>query len=461
MADKSDASGKKDDGQDTPDASEEEPEEHNREDRSGLLKIISKANLLDITTIAIPVTYNEPLCFIQRMCEYLQYWELIEKANAAEDPDVRTLFVAVFAITCFSCSDRMAKPFNPLLGETYEYVDESRSYQFVAEQVCHHPPVGASHATSASATFWQTQEIKTKFAAPNGLECRPIGLSHIKLKNSKDHFVWENLQTMVHNLIIGKTWLDHYGDVAVQCKGSKRRAQITFKQCGWFGRGWHDVVGTVYDENDNARFSLSGKWNDAIYVTQLHEGYNDLSKKAKKAIVKQAHKERKKDKKEKVKKNKKSAENSEDVIPVSVNEDDFVFEMGKPKLIWSHYYKNRVEPGRLGDKWYLTEHTCKIIHLTDEMREILPPTDSRLRPDRIALENGENKKAANEKYKLEEAQRALRKQREAKGIEYKPTYFTKTEESGEWVFNGTYWKEREERIDKYKAKKKSEEKQKT
>jgi len=113
-------------------------------------------------------------------------------------------------------------------------------------------------------------------------------------------------------------------------------------------------------------------------------------------------------------------------------------------------------PGRLGDKWNLTEHTCKIIQLTDDMRESLPPTDSRLRPDRIALENGENNKAENEKNKLEEEQLALRKQQEDEGTEYKPTYFKKAEGSHEWAFTGTYWKEREERLEKNKSKKKSE-----
>jgi len=34
---------------------------------------------IDITTIAIPVTYNEPTSFIQRMMEFFQYWPLLVK----------------------------------------------------------------------------------------------------------------------------------------------------------------------------------------------------------------------------------------------------------------------------------------------------------------------------------------------------------------------------------------------
>jgi len=35
------------------------------------------------------------------------------------------------------------KPFNPLLGETYEFVTDE--YSYLAEQVSHHPPVTAIH----------------------------------------------------------------------------------------------------------------------------------------------------------------------------------------------------------------------------------------------------------------------------------------------------------------------------
>lgn len=37
--------------------------------------------------------------------------------------------------------NRFKKPFNPILGETYEFV--SKDFRFVAEQVSHHPPITA------------------------------------------------------------------------------------------------------------------------------------------------------------------------------------------------------------------------------------------------------------------------------------------------------------------------------
>lgn len=44
------------------------------------------------------------------------------------------------------CSDTIGtarKPFNPLLGETYEFIDENS--KTILEQISHHPPILAFH----------------------------------------------------------------------------------------------------------------------------------------------------------------------------------------------------------------------------------------------------------------------------------------------------------------------------
>jgi hypothetical protein len=57
------------------------------------------------------------------------------------------------------------------------------------------------------------------------------------------------------------------------------------------------------------------------------------------------------------------------------------------------------------------------------MRAYLPPTDSRLRPDRLALQKGDAKTAGIEKAKLEEKQREERRKRERLNQEWTPKYF--------------------------------------
>lgn len=58
-----------------------ETEPTKTEERSGLRKLLSSAIGTDLTSMAVPVTYNEPLSFLQRMYEYVQYHDLLEKVR--------------------------------------------------------------------------------------------------------------------------------------------------------------------------------------------------------------------------------------------------------------------------------------------------------------------------------------------------------------------------------------------
>lgn len=73
----------------------------------------------------------------QRLCEELEYSELLDKAVEFEDPYETMVYVAAFAVSSYCSSYYRAgsKPFNPLLGETYECVREDKGFRFVAEQV--------------------------------------------------------------------------------------------------------------------------------------------------------------------------------------------------------------------------------------------------------------------------------------------------------------------------------------
>lgn len=105
----------------------------------------------------MPVTINEPLNVLQRLCEELEYCELLDTAATVDDPLQRMLLMAAFAVSAYSSSSHRAghKPFNPLLGETYECLREDKGFRFVAEQTSHHPPISACYAESKNFIFSQ------------------------------------------------------------------------------------------------------------------------------------------------------------------------------------------------------------------------------------------------------------------------------------------------------------------
>lgn len=68
--------------------------------------------------------------------------------------------------------------------------------------------------------------------------------------------------------------------------------------------------------------------------------------------------------------------------------------------------------------YHFTYFTLQLNFLPPQLVGKLPPTDSRLRPDQRALECGDLVKASDEKARLEDKQRKMRKERETQGREY-------------------------------------------
>jgi len=112
-----------------------------------------------------------------------------------------------------------------MLGETFEMIDDERGFKFIAEQVSHHPPIGASHCESKKWTFWQEQEISSKFLG-NSLDVTPLGVSHIILKSRNEYYKWSNIKTLVHNVILGKVWVDHFGETSITVADSNDYSKV-------------------------------------------------------------------------------------------------------------------------------------------------------------------------------------------------------------------------------------------
>ena len=56
----------------------------------------------DLTTIALPVSFNEPLTMLQRTAEELEYYDLLHQAAEAKDPTQRLCFIAAFAVSGYA-----------------------------------------------------------------------------------------------------------------------------------------------------------------------------------------------------------------------------------------------------------------------------------------------------------------------------------------------------------------------
>jgi hypothetical protein len=131
----------------------------------------------------------------------------------------RLALVGVWSITHYCCVERnTTKPFNPLLGETFEYVNDDFTY--LAEQVSHHPPQVAYHCVGKEGyVVWSNNRAKTKF---NGKQVNviPIYKVYVELPAYKELYEVSLPTVSAHNLIIGTLYLDIGGKSKIRKCGT-------------------------------------------------------------------------------------------------------------------------------------------------------------------------------------------------------------------------------------------------
>ena len=56
---------------------------------------------------------------------------------------------------------------------------------------------------------------------------------------------------MVHNIVIGRTWVDAFGPLTIICPKSGMKCVLDFKPCGWFGFGRYEFSGFIVDSGES------------------------------------------------------------------------------------------------------------------------------------------------------------------------------------------------------------------
>uniref|UniRef100_A0A3P9QCM3 Oxysterol-binding protein n=1 Tax=Poecilia reticulata TaxID=8081 RepID=A0A3P9QCM3_POERE len=335
----------------------------------------------DLSKVAMPVQLNEPINTLQRLCEELEYSELLDIANQTEDPYQRMVYVATFAISAYASSYYRAgsKPFNPVLGETYECDRPDKGFRFIAEQVSHHPPVSACHSDSKNFCFWQDVRWKNKFWGKS-MEIVPMGTTHVTLPAFGDHYEWNKVTSCIHNILSGQRWIEHYGEMAIKNMNSNVcQCKVTFVKAKSWSSTVNEIEGVVTDSNGKVVHTIFGKWHESVFQGD----------------------------------------------PPSAT------------CIW------RANPMPVEQEQYygFTQFAVELNELDSSLRPLLPPTDTRFRPDQRLLEEGNIDGAEEQKQRIEQLQRERRRVLQDNSMVHQPRFFKKSKDDT-WVSNNTYWEQR-------------------
>ncbi|XP_034532018.1 oxysterol-binding protein-related protein 1 isoform X2 [Notolabrus celidotus] len=380
---------------------------------------------MELSKITMPVIFNEPLSFLQRLTEYMEHTYLIHQANTSSDSVERMKCVAAFAVSAVASQwERTGKPFNPLLGETYELVREDLGFRLISEQVSHHPPVSAFHAEGLKQDFVFHGSIypKLKFWGKS-VEAEPKGTITLELPKHNEAYTWTNPTCCVHNIIVGQLWIEQYGNVEIINHRTGERCCLNFKPCGLFGKELHKVEGYILDKSKKKVCAFYGKWTECLYV--LEPAAFEANKKS--------------DKKgsEEKKSSKAGCSDGQDEVPSPTT--DTVEMIPGSQLLW----RIAPRPPNSAQMYSFTSFAMQLNELRQDMEGLIPQTDCRLRPDIRAMENGDIDMASEEKKRLEEKQRAARKSRSKTDEEWKTRWFQQGQNphtsSQDWIFSGGYW----------------------
>lgn len=171
-------------------------------DRPSVWKILKDAVGKDLSKFCVPVYFNEPISMVQKVAEIMEYQNLLNEADQEQDPVKRIMKVYAFAVAQYCCTNgRLNKPFNPILGETFEMVGPDWTY--FAEQVSHHPPVSACIGESKHYRYHMDTNTKMSVSFKGRLDAIPIGYQHITLKSHDEHYIMSRPNTTVNNLLFG------------------------------------------------------------------------------------------------------------------------------------------------------------------------------------------------------------------------------------------------------------------
>ncbi|KAI3914791.1 hypothetical protein MKW98_002027 [Papaver atlanticum] len=331
------------------------------EEQVGLWKMLKKHIGMDITYLGfLPIYFLEPRSQLQRGAESMEYSHLLDQANECDDPYMQLVYASSWSMSFLYAIRRTFKTFNPILGETCEFVNYD-GITYIGEQVSHHPPAEAVHAENEHFMLDSTTSLRTKLLR-NSLDIYLGTRTRITFK--RDGVVLECTppKAKLYNLIFGRMWISFYGDLTMTNLTTGDYVVLRFQPSGWFR--WMDAK--------EPKILMSGKWTKSM-------SYQPCDKEGK---------------------------------PLQGTE---------LQEVW------RVPVIPVKDKYHFTYFSHKVNSFDTAPRRMLA-SDSRLRPDRYALEKGDLSKVGHEKNSLEVRQRKERIKREANGDKLTPKWFDLTKQ---------------------------------
>uniref|UniRef100_A0A8C6FTZ1 Oxysterol-binding protein n=1 Tax=Moschus moschiferus TaxID=68415 RepID=A0A8C6FTZ1_MOSMO len=269
--------------------------------RSVILHLISQLKLgMDLTKVVLPTFILEKRSLLEMYADFLAHPDLLLAVSAGATPQDRVIGFVEYYLTAFHEGRKGAlakKPYNPIIGETFHCSwevpkdkvkarrtapptpaghehpmadDSSKSYKlrFVAEQVCHHPPVSCFYCECKEKRLCVNTHVwtKSKFMGMS-VGVSMIGEGALRLLEHGEEYVF-TLPSAYARSILTVPWVELGGKVSITCAQTGYSATVIFHTKPFYGGKVHRVTAEVkHNPTNTIVCKAHGEWNGTLEFT--------------------------------------------------------------------------------------------------------------------------------------------------------------------------------------------------
>lgn len=99
----------------------------------------------------------------------------------------------------------------------------------------------------------------------------PLGTAHLEFNSNSQHYTWRKVTTTVHNIIVGKLWVDQSGDMDIINHTDGIKCHLKYTPYSYFSRdSQRKVKGVVMNSNTKeVKWVVQGTWDTKIEIAKV------------------------------------------------------------------------------------------------------------------------------------------------------------------------------------------------
>ncbi|CAF2849010.1 unnamed protein product, partial [Rotaria sp. Silwood2] len=263
---------------------------------------------MDLTKITLPTFILERRSFLEMLADFLAHPDEFVNVTDYQTPRDRFVQVVKWYLSAFHAGRKSPvpkKPYNPILGETFQCLYDIGSSSssnttiakdgpvpwasddnvtFIAEQTSHHPPIASFYAECPAkriqidGCLW----TKSKFLGLS-VAVHMIGDATLTLLDHDERYVM-TFPSAYGRSILGVPWFEMGGKITIDCEKTGYSANIEFLTKPFYNGKKHQIIGTLFGPDKKEFCKIDGEWNgvmNAKYTdSKISEVFFDTKKTA-------------------------------------------------------------------------------------------------------------------------------------------------------------------------------------